>query len=182
MIDTQIPAMTKNIILNIDRLIQTSLTQLASDKHVQLWRAKERDWVNYYAHRYLIDKCNIKGPLKHAAQIGIEVGVPQPKNYQRLTVCRDIVIWPDIGKTCWDMNWKPRQHPLAILEWKVHRPGHRNMKVNKEREWLRAYCKWQPMVVAYAVEVHGDKTGCPLTCTRFLGKDEKQLWIDLRCS
>ena len=174
--------MTQKTILEIDALIQTSLSHLAADEHVRGWRAKERDWVNYFAHRYLLDQCSINGPLKHAAQIGIEVGVPQPKNYQKLTVSRDLLIWPEIGKTCWNLDWNPCQHPLAIMEWKVHRPGHRNMKVSKEREWLKAYCQWQPTVVAYAVEVHGDRTGFPLTCTRFLGKNEKKLWLDLRCS
>lgn len=169
-------------ILEIDNLIKASLSHLAADDHVRNWRAKEREWVNYFAHRYLLNQCSINGPLKHAAQIGIEVGVPQPPNYPKPTVGRDLVIWPQIGSTCWNQDWKPVQHPLAIMEWKVHRPGHRNRKVSKEREWLKAYCQWQPDVVAYAVEVHGDKTGCPLTCNRFLGRQEREHWLHLLCS
>jgi hypothetical protein len=171
-----------NLIVEIDTLIKATPEQLADDDHARSWHAKERDWVDYYVHRYLMDQCSTDGPLKYSAKIGIEVGVPQPPKYQKLAVSRDLVIWSEIGGTCWDKDWNPQKHPLAILEWKVHRPGRRNLKVNKERAWLRDYCQWQQTAVAYAVEVHGDKSVYPLTCTRFLGMNEDNPRLNLRCS
>jgi hypothetical protein len=35
---------------------------------------------------------------------------------------RDLVIWASVGLTCWNEEWVPSCHPLAIVEWKVHRP------------------------------------------------------------
>jgi len=69
----------QDIIGALDRLIERCLRDLVADTHLLNWRAKERDWVNYFAHRYLIAHCCPDGPLKEPAQIGIEVAVPQPK-------------------------------------------------------------------------------------------------------
>jgi hypothetical protein len=72
--------MTRQLVAEIDRIVDLSLRQLAADTHVCSWRAKERDWVNYFAHRYLIGYCADGGILRDPTQIGIEVGVPQPRN------------------------------------------------------------------------------------------------------
>jgi hypothetical protein len=94
----------------------------------------------------------------------------------KLAVRRDLVIWPVVGMTCWDEKWLPSCHPLAIIEWKVHRPLRKNPKVNHEREWLRSYCQWQPNVLGYAIEVDG--TSCPttITCDRFLYQNQRT-WL-----
>jgi len=163
------------MICELDHIVDRSLRQLAVDRHVLSWRAKERDWVNYFAHRHLIAQCSHDGPLTDPAQIGIEVGVPQPPGYIKLGVSRDLVIWANCGDTCFDGDWIPRKHPLAILEWKVHRPGHRNRKVCHER----AYCGWQPSVLAYAIEIDGTRSPTQLTCSRFLGSTEDNHWLRL---
>jgi len=41
--------MKPKLIKEIDRIVDSSLRQLAADKHVHAWCAKERDWVNYFA-------------------------------------------------------------------------------------------------------------------------------------
>ena len=56
----------------LDQLVERSLRELASDTHVWSWQAKENDWVNYFAHKYLIQQCSPTGPLKEPGQIGIE--------------------------------------------------------------------------------------------------------------
>lgn len=164
----------------IDGIVEASLRALAADPHVRTWQAKERDWVNYYAHRYLLEHCRAAGPLRHPSQIGIEVAVPQPAGYEKRTVSRDLVLWAECGSTCWNDAWEPCQHPLAILEWKVHRPRHRNQKVSHERAWLRAYSAWQPAVLGYAIEVDGAGSASTLTCTRFLGTSETPAWLQVR--
>lgn len=165
----------------VDRLVRKSFCQLAADPHVLKWSAKEHDWVSYFAFRFLLAECREDGPLKNPAQIGIEVCVPQPPGYPKPTVCRDLIIWADVGTTCWDRNWTPCQHPLAIIEWKVHRPGRRNRDVQTEREWLRRYCEWQPHVLGYAIEIDGTKSHTSLTCARYLGIDIDTNWLSLKC-
>ena len=81
--------------------------------------------------------------------------------------------------TCWDEGGKPRCHPLAIVEWKVHRPGRRNRHVDHERKWLRDYCGWQHSVVGYAIAVDGTVKPTTITCARFCGREEQENWLKL---
>jgi hypothetical protein len=163
----------------IDDVISTSLRQLAADPHVRGWSAKERNWVNYFAHGFLLQQCKPDGVLRHPTQITIEVGVPQPPGYRKPTTHRDLVIWSQPGATCWSQNWAPVCHPLAIIEWKVHRPNHRNVEVLKERTWLRKYCAWEPATVAYAVEIDWNPQSFTLSCSRFQGTSEQPRWLEL---
>ena len=165
----------------VDTIVRRSLYSLAADPFVYGWYAKERNWVSYFVFRHLLEECGPDGVLRDPAQIGIEVNVPQPPGYARPTVCRDIVIWPEAGMTCWETEWSPTAHPLAIIEWKTHREHHRNRDVKSERAWLRAYSKWQPTVVSYAVAVEVGKYGVSLTCTRYFGGEELQ-WFSQRCT
>jgi hypothetical protein len=171
--------MRESVNASIANVVKVSLRGLAADPHVRSWRAKERNWVSYFAHRHLIPCFQEAGPLSHPSQIGIEVAVPQPAGYVKPTVSRDLVVWAEPGATCWSDDWEPCNHPLAILEWKVHRPGHRNAKVNSGRAWLRAYCAWQPAVLGYAIEVDGCGPIATLRCARFSGTTETPAWLQL---
>jgi hypothetical protein len=159
----------------MDILVAQALRGLAEDGHVRSWYGKERDWVNYFAHRHLMPQCSESSAIKDAVQICIEVAVPQPRGYRKLSVCRDLVIWHKPGGTCFTREGKPTEHPLAILEWKVHRPRNSNPEVAHERAWLRAYSEWQPAVFCYAIEVKIDLNIASLNCTAFLGASEKVL-------
>ncbi len=171
-----------DVVRSIDTLLTKSLTALAADPHVKQWQAKENNWVSYFAFRHLIRHCRADSILSDPAQIGIEVSVPQPPEGKTRGVRRDIVIWPTSGMTCWADRWEATFHPLAILEWKVHRPGRRNKLVAKERKWLRDYCRWQPSVVAYAIEVDCTQHPTEIKCFRFLGDDAtEQPWLKVRC-
>jgi hypothetical protein len=166
----------------IDSLIEQSLAALAADKHVQGWLAKEHDWVSYFAMQHLIPHCHPDGVLAYPAQIAIEGSVAQPPGYAKSAVRRDLVIWPSVGMTCWSgEQWIPSRHPLAIMEFKVHRPRARNRQVDHEREWLRKYCALNPTVLAYAVTIDGSKQPTTITCDRFLGSDEQSNWLKYRC-
>ena len=165
------------MLVAIEHIISASLRELAADSHARSWQAKEHDWVNYYAHRFLLAHVAPKSVLRDASQVAIEVAVPQPPGYDRPAVNRDLVIWSAGGDTAWDSEHHPSRHPLALIEWKVHRVKHRNPDVRKEREWLRQYCRWQPQVLAYAVEIDGTKKPATLTCARFQGSDEQADWL-----
>ncbi|SRR5713101_4088019 len=159
-------------IADLDRIVETSLRELAAETLDKGWLGKEHDWVNRYVHRFLMKHCSPAGPMS-PDQIGIEVAVAQPKPW-RGGVRRDVVIWPKAGATCWaipagsrDQEWRPKNHPIAIQEWKVHRPGHRNPGLKHQHKWLRKYTAWQREVVAYAIEVDTSRPPCFLRCVRF---------------
>lgn len=164
----------------LDEIVEHSLQEFAKQALQTKWWGKEHEWVNRYAFGYLIKSCKHGSLLFDPGQIGVEVAVPQPPGYgEKSAVRRDLVIWSQPETACWNSHWIPVNHPLAILEWKVHRPGHPNREVRKEREWLRQYCAWQQKVVAYAIEVNLATTPFALRCTRFHGKSETPSWLDL---
>jgi hypothetical protein len=165
--------------IGLDSIIRASLQDFAVDTFGKRWLGKENDWVNFYAHGFLARRCVAGSPLLYDhAQISIEVGVPQAGlGYARGAVRRDLVIWPQPGMSCWDESWNPTHHPQAVMEWKVHRPGHRNRAVAHEREWLRRYTRSQPQVLAYAVEVDLSRGDPLLRCHRFLGGQENPEWF-----
>lgn len=168
---------------DLDEIVEYSLREFAEQALQANWWGKEHEWVNRYAFGYLIKYCTHGGLLFDPEQIGIEVGVPQPPGYgEKSAVRRDLVIWGQPATACWNSQWSPVNHPLAILEWKVHRPRRPNREVPKEREWLRQYCAWQQHVVAYAIEVTIATTPFALRCTRFQGKSEIPSWLDLECT
>lgn len=164
-------------IKQLDEIIAVSLTAFAADTLGSRWRGKEHDWVNRYAHSYLLKHC--APPLHDAGQIAIEVGVPQPPGYTKRATRRDLVIWARSGLTCWGDDWKPVHHPLAIVEWKVHRPRYRNRYQPQEREWLRRYTQWQTATVAYAVEIDLGGISHTLICSRFYAGTEVVQWLHL---
>lgn len=132
--------------------------------------------------RYLVPRFRLGSPLSDAAQIGVEVSVPQTPQRGTRGVRKDTVIWSKAGMTCWGEGESACFHPLAILEWKVHRHGRRirNRLIAEEREWLREYCEWQSDVVAYAIEVDGTEQPTIIRCFRFLGRDECE-WLEAKC-
>lgn len=163
----------------LDRLIGTSLRAFAADAAGQAWSGKEHDWVSRYAFGYLLHCCAPDGPLRTPGQLAIEVGVPQPPGYASGAVRRDLVIWPEPGQCCWDAQGQPVHHPLTIVEWKVHRRGHRNPMVMQEREWLRRYTAWRAGTVAYAVAIKAGGRGHVLTASRFVDGDEHATWLQV---
>jgi len=161
----------------LDNLVRESLVALAADVHVRRWRAKERNWVNYYAHRHLLSRSAQGTPFFDPAQIGIEVAVPQPPDRPKSTAPKDLVIWSMPGATCWDEDWTPCSQPMVVTEWKVHRPGKRNREVASERYWLAKYCSWQPSVLGFAIEIDLDCPDPILICSRYSGATEQPQWL-----
>jgi hypothetical protein len=168
----------------LDRLISDALSDLALDPLVSHWKAKEKEWVSYFAFKHLIRHCRPGSLFFSPAQLVIEGAVPRPQSVGfRNTVRRDLLIWPNEGMTCWeeseDGRWKAECHPLAVLEWKVHRLGHPNPLVEKERNWLKEYCGTFP-VAGYAIEVRLDRDPKTISCFRFFGKRSNEPWLELQ--
>ncbi len=110
--------------------------------------------MSLYVLGFLQRECKTRGPLRHPTQIGIEVGATNSANKGPNSQTRkDVVVWrePDANR------WFPRgerSEPLAIMEWKVSRPGFRSGRSNTEdRAWLAHHCKHHPGTRGYAVHL-----------------------------
>ena len=165
----------------IDGLVRTTLEAFAESSLQHPWYAKEHNWVNLFAFTHLVRACRTGTPLYDPGQIAIEVGVPQPPGYAKAATRRDVVIWKRPGTSCWNTEGEACYHPLAILEWKVHRPGRRNREVSKEREWLRRYTIWQPTVLCYAVELDAGTEHRSLAVARYFAGREEVNWLASQC-
>lgn len=116
-----------------------------------------------YSFGTLITFCR-PGTILHApAQIGIKVRVPKPSGpYRKAEVTKDLVIWQTSGMTCWDDEHKPRNYPLAVIEWKVH-----DFKAqDHDIRWLTDFTG-NCSTVGYAVALNLKASAQPLCCDRF---------------
>jgi hypothetical protein len=168
---------SRHVVSEIDALLTSALTAFAADALGSRWCGKEHEWVNRFAHSYLLKHCAPNAVLHDPGQLTIEVGVPQPPGYTKSGTRRDLVIWESLTPTCWNEEWVAVHHPIAIVEWKVHRPKRRNRDVLSERDWLRRYTEWQRDPVAYAVAIDLECTPESLVCSRFHAGDEQPEWL-----
>jgi len=144
----------------LDGIIRGGLVDFAEEIRDRAWAGRrEREAVSYFAFRHLVSRCTSGGVLHDPAQISVEVAVPQldEKTLTRLTkrssaksqVCKDLVLWPNPGMTCWNTEGQPVVYPLSILEWKF---GGRTL-FEYDMLWLRAYSDSLPGFVGYAIQV-----------------------------
>jgi len=104
------------------------------------WFAKERDAVNRFVFGHLVPACTPGSVLHDPAQIGIESAVKQPEGVgERRASPADIAIWPTANGNCWGPDMMPVNAPLAVLEWKVDRPGKAKQNPDGDRAWLTAF-------------------------------------------
>ena len=168
----------------LDAVVRNALTEYVRDAFSAEWRdwyGKEHDHVNRFALGYLLKHCNPAGPLRHPTQLGLGVALCQPTDVGENSAARkDLVIWPEPGMTCWSSSGAPSHHPLALLEWKVRRPGRGFQGRNHDRAWLSAYARWQPKTfVGYAVALDLQKRKWQLWVERFEGAEVQAPWLRL---
>jgi hypothetical protein len=145
---------TTEIITSLDSMIERALTSFLRDIHSDpRWR-REHELVSLFVFGHLIPKSRGSGVINHLTQIGIGAAVPQLKRLwtrrKKSDVCKDIVIWPEPGMTCWDSEGEPEHFPLSILEWKSlnrHDRGRRLPKRRRDRyaedlKWLCDMSRW----------------------------------------
>jgi hypothetical protein len=165
----------------LDRLVRETLTDFSDHLDHHEWCGKEHDFVNLYAHGFLVQRCSVRSILTHPTQIGIEVGVAQPKGFLRAAARKDLVIWPKPWMSCWDSSWKPANHPIAVLEWKVKV----NAKVLRchphDEAWLAAYARRHPDFVGYGVTLNRTRrpSAQNLCVTRFYRQEIDPNWLTL---
>jgi hypothetical protein len=127
--------------------------------------SRERELVSVFVFSHLVATTAPGRSIATAGQIGIEVAVPQrrdlPNPRHDPDVCKDIVIWPKAGMTCWDEEGRAVHLPRAVIEWKSinrkDRPDTARRKREKDHlgdvEWLRSLVNRSPHSEGYAVLV-----------------------------
>ena len=160
----------------IDEIIGSLLSDLVADIFSIDWVGRERELVSLFALGYLSKRCKIGSFLHDPAQIGIEVAVPQlPGDGRKAQVCKDLVIWPAPGMTCWDQYRRPIHHPSVIIEWKTNRT-----RVSaKDVSWLQEYSKAKPDFLGYAVCVDSRERRFRLACDRIQCGRVQPTWLKL---
>ncbi len=89
-------------IVLIDSIISGSLRMFARQLKELDWLGRENEAVSLFAFGCLLSHVGPKRFLRDARQIGINVAVPQVQGPGRKRlVCKDLVLWPEPGMTCW---------------------------------------------------------------------------------
>ena len=155
----------------LNLVIRRSLKDLARDVcDSNGWFGREREVVSRYVFGHLLRYCKEGHVLHDPTQIVFESAVPQiPGPNRKALVCKDVVIWPEPGMTCWDEERKPVRYPLAIIEWKANKTRVSRYDV----DWLRAFSQDLDDFVGYAVCLDLEQRRFKLSCTRvYRGKAE----------
>lgn len=147
-------------VVELNGIIREGLLEFSGNIRGGRWSGRrEREAVSYFAFRHLAPRCSRGAFLHHPAQIAVEVAVPQldERTITHLTgrpttktqVCKDLVIWPKPGMTCWDVNGQPTVYPASILEWKF---GGITL-FDYDMRWLLAYSTGHPSFVGYTIQI-----------------------------
>lgn len=166
----------------IDDLVRGALTAFIDDFTSSHWWGKEHDCVNRFVHGFLMPQCGASSVLRHPTQIGIEVGVAQPRGlFARGAARKDVVIWPEPWMSCWNEAWKPVNYPLAVMEWKVLRTTRPLGCHQHDREWLGGLSREREEFVGYSVTMNRER-GCGerLLVVRFHGRETDENWLRLK--
>ena len=167
----------------LEAVLAAALTAFHRRIVVTGWRGREREAVSLFAFAELAAACRDDGPLFDAAQIGIEVAVPQIPGTGKRQVCKDLVIWPRPGMTCWDHDRVPSLAPSAIIEWKANgfpnaRSGSRNRSA--DRQWLSECTQIHPSTLGFVAVLLFRDTGVAMRVDRVTAGQITDDWLHLR--
>lgn len=149
------------------------------------WFGKERDCVNRFVMGHLLPACSTgQHVVKDPAQVGIEMGVAQPKRIgTKLAAPKDVVIWREKFSTCWNSNLKPVNTPLAVIEWKVRHPKAAKQTIKRatshDRAWLGAFTAQQNESLGYSVYLEWTRAWAPGTfvVARCMAGEWNEEWL-----
>ena len=160
-------------IAELDRIVRGGLADFADEIRNRDWTGRrEREAVSYFAFRHLVPQCTQGSVLYDPAQISVEVAVPQldrktitgltKKPTAKSQVCKDLVLWPKPGMTCWNAAGQPAVHPMSILEWKF---GGRTL-FEYDMLWLQAYSSHRAGFVGYAIQADSQERDFTVAAAR----------------
>ena len=160
----------------LDDTIAESLTSFVADVFAISWWGKEREAVSLFAFRYLVAACRPGTVLYDPAQIAIEVRVPQPAGVGvKAEICKDLVIWPEPGWTCWNERREAARIPIAVLEWKVNTPG----LSDRDIAWLHAFATQHSVCTGYAISLDLHARNERLCCARVSTRGVDRNWLNV---
>ena len=136
---------------SLDQIVNRSLRSFLKYINENSRIGRENEAVSLFAFGFLQKECSQDGPLYDPMQIGIEVGAADTAKSPKSQVRKDLVIWPKPGANRW-YPADPRSEPLAIMEWKVRRPGIKRRPTSRaDIDWLLEHCKRQTQTMGYTV-------------------------------
>ena len=164
----------------LDNIIRDSLTEFTEYVFQTNWYGRERETISFYTLGFLQKYCEPSTIFRKSTQISIEAAVPQLREPGRKSqVCKDLVIWPEPGMTCWNDKRQPVNYPIVIIEWKTDRASISKYDVN----WLKKY-SCMPEVsdrfIGYAVSFDLDYKKFRLSCTRVHQGSVISEWLVLK--
>jgi len=165
----------------VDEVVRGSLIAFIEDFTRAEWWGKEHDCVNRFVHGFLMPQCSSASVLAHPTQIGIEVGVAQPRSlFARSAARKDVVIWPEPWMSCWNDRWEPVNYPMVVMEWKALRTAQPLKCHAHDREWLCGLSKEREDFVGYSVTMNRER-GCAerLLVLRFFRGETDEDWLRL---
>ena len=161
----------------LNQIIVRSLTGFLDYIHRKSWNGRENEAVSLYAFGFLQRERRKGSPLNDPTQIAIEVGAADTPKSPKSQVRKDLVIWREAGANRWFPE-TPRSEPLAIMEWKVRRPGiPRRTTTTSDIEWLSTHCPGGGGPVGYSILLDLSKDPATLTCIRVTTSGTKTLKV-----
>lgn len=163
----------------IDNLIRNAFIEFIDDLAKAEWWGKEYDYVNRFAQGYLTNKCSESFFLRHPTQIGIEVGVAQPKGlFVKHGARKDLVIWPEPWMSSWNKMWEGVNYPIAILEWKAFLKKRKLRSFDHDIQWLTGMAKERHDFVGYSAIMNRANDGeDKVLVARFFRDDVNLTWL-----
>lgn len=154
---------------SLDKLIAQTLSEFECWLLKERWKGKEADCVNLFTHAFLFKEICLGNAIEDFAQVGIEVGVPQPRGVGiNAGVRKDLVIWGQPRMTTFDDAWKPVRVPAAIIEWKARRTRRPAAKLDPHNlHWIAAMSDQNINFLGYCVTVDFTETERRVYSARF---------------
>jgi hypothetical protein len=164
---------------SLDRAIREALVSFAAIALRPDWRGREREAISLFAFRFLLPHFNGRFPLRHPAQLGIEVCVPGVRGKNpKGRVNKELVIWGSHSMSCWDEGWEVAYAPRAVLEWTYTRtPARWRAHWRRDIEWLRDFTAERRGCVGYAIALIAVPSAPSLQVVRVQRGSANERWL-----
>lgn len=175
--------------MHLENIIRKALLSMHQHLSYATWFGREREVISLFVFSHLLPRAMEEPSLLDYAQIGIEVTVPQiPKDGHRRSrpdVCKDLVIWPSPGMTCWKSARDNILFPSVIMEWKTRNNTEpRSSLIDLERQhqqnviWLAEFALRAPQTFeGYAVSLDLLPKPPVLRVVRITPSSQEEQWL-----
>lgn len=159
----------------LERVLHSTLTAFGHHILHTPWYGKEREAVSWYAFGFLAKACVQGGVLHDPGQLAIEGRIPGTRGHSKKQVCKDLVVWPEPGRNCWEGPENAVHVPLAVLEWKADRDTFHPDDLRKLQEYTAAY----PELLGVAVTFNAKRKRLLRAAKVWRGAVEEG-WLEVR--